>query len=65
MMHWLFRLAFVMRRAWLRAMVWGLDMDIAILEDRARRVLADRVDLTQRRSDLIIRLIDLDAERGG
>lgn len=61
-MNWLARFIYTLRRAWLRMVIWGLDMDLAILEERARRVANDRADFTRRRSELIIDLINLEAE---
>lgn len=61
-MNWLARFAYTLRRVWLRLMIWGLDMDLAILEDRARRIATDRADFTRHRSELIIDLINLETE---
>lgn len=56
------RLTLAWQRLFVRFLIWGLDMDITLLEDRAKRCAEDRAEFIRRRSDLIVELINLDAE---
>lgn len=46
----------------LRFLIWGLGMDIALLEERIARCQEDRLEFLKRRSDLILALIEREAD---